>query len=323
MIMSESVAVIIEHQDGKIAPVSYEALACGCHIARLENRSVVCVVIGQDVEDTARQLAADSGHTCLALKIPGLTSYNPEVYKAVIHEAFRSTGSRWIFVGGSALGMDFAPGLAIRLGLSCLSNIEQTLSTENGPLFLRAMFNGKAAAKLQASNGAVVITRPGCFQWSEELKGHDTLVEQIVVEPIPTRVRTLSVSETEGADSSLCDANVIVAAGRGIKRKENLDLIRRVANLFSRSAIAGSRPLCDDGWLPYRFQVGQTGATVTPELYIACGISGAQQHIAGMRGSKFVVAINTDPDAPIFLEADIGIVEDVASFLDCFIDIEI
>jgi electron transfer flavoprotein alpha subunit len=119
--------------------------------------------------------------------------------------------------------------------------------------------------------------------------------------------------------SALADADVIVSAGRGIGRQENLSLIYRLASVFSRSAVGGSRPVCDAGWLQYKQQVGMTGATVTPKLYIACGISGAMQHVSGMRGAGFIVSINTDPNAAIFNVSDVCIAEDAAEFLSLLI----
>jgi electron transfer flavoprotein alpha subunit len=131
----------------------------------------------------------------------------------------------------------------------------------------------------------------------------------------PRRSRSLGVKRVRTENAGLAQADVIVSAGRGIGKRENLDLIHRLAELFPRSAVGGSRPICDLGWLGYKHQIGQTGATVTPKLYIACGISGASQHLAGMRGAHFIVGINTDPHAAIFNVADVVVAEDVTTFI--------
>ncbi len=177
-------------------------------------------------------------------------------------------------------------------------------------------FNGKIVAELASStNPTILIVQPGAFK--PALEGGQDLgrIEVKKVDWKSTHTRSLGFKLTEIADSALGEASVIVSAGRGASRRETLKLVRQVAALFSRPAVAASKPLCDLGWFPCQLQVGQTGATVTPDLYFACGISGAQQHIAGMKGSKFVVAVNTDPNAAIFNEADIAIVEDLEEFL--------
>ncbi len=166
----------------------------------------------------------------------------------------------------------------------------------------------------------MLTVQPGAFK--PPLEGVQNLrqIEVRTIDWTSTHTRSLGFKITQIADSALGEASVIVSVGRGAGRRETLELVRQVASLFSRPAVAASKPLCDLGWLPYQRQVGQTGTTVTPDLYFACGISGAQQHIAGMKGSKFVVAVNTDPNAAIFNEADIAIVEDLEGFLSDLID---
>ncbi len=159
-------------------------------------------------------------------------------------------------------------------------------------------------------NPYFILTQPGAFAASELMPEKPGEVIEMNVGAGPPGVRLLKKESGAAGDAALARADVIVAAGRGIGKKENLVLIQKLAAKFSGSAVGASRPICDAGWLPYNRQVGQTGATVTPKLYIACGISGSTQHVAGMRGSEFVVAVNTDPDAAIFKHADVGVIED-------------
>ena len=166
----------------------------------------------------------------------------------------------------------------------------------------------------------MIIVQPGAFRRAATNLGQEGSLDLRHTEWNPTHTRSLGFKKARDADAGLCDASVIVSAGRGIGRRENHELVRKVAALFSRSATAGSRPLCDLGWLPYSAQVGQTGATVAPELYFACGISGAQQHVAGIKGAKFVVVVNTDPNAAFFNECDVGIIEDLEQFLSGFLE---
>ena len=319
--MGSLVATIIEHRHGRIASVSYEAAAAAVNLAGIIGSETVCIAIGEDTFEMAGDFAKASGLSCLTVNVPGLTSYDSDAYKLAVSHAVKAIGAKWVIVAGTTQGLDYAPGVAVRIGGACLSNVQGIFPAESGPVFVRPMLGGKVLAELTVQAPAVIITQPGRFRYDKFTAGRNPEVTVTNMDQVPTGIRTLEVSEGEHSDSSLTEASVVVCAGRGIGKAENLERIRMMAELFSRSSIAGSRPICDDGWLPCRLQVGQTGATVTPDLYVACGISGAQQHLAGMSGSRFVVAINTDPEAPIFHEADIGIVEDVELFLDCFREI--
>lgn len=313
--MERSIVVVAEHTQGRLTPVTYEAMACALEIQRIQPARIVTVVVGEDAVEVAQEAIDACDQSVLAVKVPGLDSYNGEAYRWTLSHALRGLGASWICVPGTTQGFDFGPGLAVRLGASCLSNIEQVFEQDGQPIFVRNLFNGKISAELSAAAPTLLIVQPGSFRWERhDIKGR-SYVEVITVEWAPTHTRLLGFKSLYPVDSALRDALVIVSAGRGIERRENLELIHRVASLFPRSAVAGSRPLCDNQWLPYRLQVGQTGATVAPDLYMACGISGAQQHLAGMRGSKFIVAVNTDPEAAIFHEADVGVVEDLEVFL--------
>lgn len=319
--MDNLVATIIEHSHGRIASVSYEAAAAAVDLAGIIGSKIVCIAIGEDTLEIATDFAEASGLSCMTINIPGLTSYDSEAYKRATSHAVNTIGAKWVFVAGTTQGLDFAPGVAVRMGGACLSNVQAIIPTESGPVFIRPLLGGKVLAELSVQEPAVMITQPGRFRYGKTPIDRKPEVTLTNMDWVPKGIRTWDVSEGEHSDSALTEASVIVCAGRGVGKAENLERTRMMAELFSRSSLAGSRPTCDDGWLPYRLQVGQTGATVTPDLYVACGISGSQQHLAGMRGSRFVVAINTDPEAPIFLEADIGIVEDIVSFLDCFVEI--
>ncbi|MGD9819183.1 MAG: electron transfer flavoprotein subunit alpha/FixB family protein [Desulfomonilaceae bacterium] len=319
--MSNIVACICEHDDGKIVPATLEALGFATELASLTSCKIVSVVIGEDALDIATYLNQLSGLPSLAVNVAGLKEYNSEAYKAAARHAIELLGPDYVCVAGTTQGFDFAPGLAARSGMACISNVEGILERNDEPVFVRSVFNGKILAELRLDGQGLIIVQPGRFRFEKSDSSCESWVRQVSFDYEPVKTRVLSNEISEAADSSLSDASVIIAAGRGLRHKENLELIKKVAQLFSSSAVAGSRPLCDNGWLPFRLQVGQTGATVAPELYMACGISGSQQHLAGMRGSKLVVAINVDSHAPIFLEADIGIVEDLEEFLKNFCEV--
>jgi electron transfer flavoprotein alpha subunit len=183
------------------------------------------------------------------------------------------------------------------------------------------MCGGKIVAHVRPESDAAMVTvQPGSF---EVTTSQDTVPGAVDIRRVdfePRRSRSLGVTIGQAEDSGLQEADIIVSAGRGIGKRENLDLIDRLAALFPKSAVGGTRPVCDLGWLEYKKQVGLTGATVTPELYFACGISGAQQHLSGMRGAQFIVAVNSDPHAAIFNVADVCVVEDVTTFIPAFIN---
>jgi electron transfer flavoprotein alpha subunit len=183
------------------------------------------------------------------------------------------------------------------------------------------MFGGKVVADFVSQAEITIVTvQPGSFKAGEPDGIEAGSIESRTVSFSPHRSRTRGTKCADIGHSGLEEAEAIVAAGRGIGNEESVHLIERLASLLPRSAIAGSRPVCDAGWLEYKQQVGMTGATVSPNLYIACGISGSVQHLCGMRGAEFIVAINKDPNAAIFNESDVCVVEDLATFLPTLID---
>ncbi len=320
--MESLIAVIVEHFQDTVSPVTYEAIACAREIERLFPSNVVTITLGKDAEAIAAEIGAATGSYQLAIQVPGLDGYNGDAYRTILTEVLSSLDPAWVCVPGTAQGLDFAPGLAVRLRGMCMSSIERIWEERGTLVCVRTLFNGKIVAEVGVATRPTLLTvRPGAFKTVSGSPHGQGSVEERTVEWNPEGTRTLGVKSVEASDPALGEASVIVSAGRGLAKRENLELVRRVAGLFSRSAVAGSRPLCDLGWLPYRSQVGQTGAAVSPDMYLACGISGAQQHVAGMRGSKLTIAVNTDPHAAIFNDADFGIVEDVEGFLSDLLEV--
>jgi electron transfer flavoprotein alpha subunit len=316
------IVVIVEHYRGTVSPATYEAIACAREIMGLLPSQVVVISVGQDAEERATDVCAATGARQLALHVPGLDGYNGDAYRTILARVLTELDPAWVCVPGTAQGLDFAPGLTVRLGGDCISGVQRVGQERSTLVCARTLFNGKIVAEMTASTRpTVLLVRPGAFKAVVRLPQDHGSVAVRTVQWRAAGTRALGVKSVEAADPALGEASVIVSAGRGVVRRENLELVRRVASLFSRSAVAGSRPLCDLGWLPYTSQVGQTGATVSPDMYFACGISGAQQHLAGMRGSKLTVAVNTDPHAAIFNEADLGIVEDVEGFLSDLLEV--
>jgi electron transfer flavoprotein alpha subunit len=318
--MPPEIVVVAETSAGALAPVTLELCALARRLAAARPAPVRLIVLDEDPEELAALAARRCGAAVTAASVPGLSTFNGDRVLRALAAILADARPLYVIAAHSAKGLDFAPGLAARLAAGCITGVE-ALQIEGGrPAFIRSVYGGKFVARVAPTAETTVLTvQPGCFRPEPAGAREPGRVERIRVAPPESRSRTLAVLAPEPAADGIEEADVVVAAGRGIGAPERLALIGRLAALFPRSAVAGSRIACDLGWLEYRRQVGVTGRTVAPRLYIACGISGAVQHLAGMRGSGFVVAINRDPAAPIFREADVGVVDDLAEFIPLMI----
>jgi electron transfer flavoprotein alpha subunit len=318
--MNNEILVIAELSEGRVLPVTYELIAFALVLAGGDPAAVCLMVPGREVRVAAYELAHETSMDVITLEGDALEPYNTEAWMATLAPRLAARKPRYICIPHTSRGCDFAPGLAVRLGASCITAVEGFRQHNGVVSFARSIFNGKITMHISPqADRAVLTVLPGAFaaqkvsrKGSCSSPGH---VQFLRIPDRPQRIRAMGMSPVAAQDLDLVLADVIVSAGRGIGAEENLGWIRRLAGLFSKSAVGCSRAVCDLGWLDHKHQVGLTGRTVAPKLYIACGISGAAQHIAGMRGSRFIVAINTDPRAAIFQFADAGIVEDLATFI--------
>jgi len=319
--MTNKIVVIAEHADGRINPVTFELIAFAKKLPEAKSQAIQVVILGAEIQNLARIIADESGLDVMGLEVPGMPVYNGELYNRVLAEYFTGVAPLYVCIAHTSRGSDFAPALAIELNGACISGIEDVLTFEDGVCFARPVYGGKIIAHIRPLAGTSILTiQPGLFkanQQSHQKSGSVTIRE------FSTRPRWWqSMGEKQAAmdTGGVKEADVVVAAGQGFGDRDNIDLINQLASIFTKSAVAGSRIVCDLGWLAYGCQVGVTGATVSPQLYIACGISGAIQHVTGMRGSEFIVAINKDPAAAIFQVADICVVEDVITFIPILIE---
>jgi electron transfer flavoprotein alpha subunit len=318
---SGPVVVVAEHWDGILSPLTRELAVCARSMAEVWGLEVRVVVLGEDAEAIAQGAARITGENAAAVRAPGLSGFHGEAYVKILAELVHAWGARVVVGGHTTSGMDWAPALAVDLGAAYLAGAEALEHDADGLLLSRAGLFGKMREIVRPLAGALVLTvSPGAFPAPAESAARAGSVESLEVDAPDCRSKVVSHEEASGQDAGLAQAQVVVAAGRGIGKKENLAMIHKLAALFSQSAVAGSRPVCDQGWLGYGSQVGLTGATVSPKLYIACGISGARQHTAGMQGSGFIVAISSDPAAAIFNMADVCIVEDLTAFIPALLD---
>ena len=317
-----NILIIAEHRGGMIFPVTYELAAFARELSSSTGGGcITAVVVGDNTGDVADRLSAETGLSTISIRTPGADSYNSEIYKQALARLLKERNPSYICAAHTPAGLDFAPGLATRAGAACVSGVTGIRRHGGHVHFLRAAHGGKIIQEIESKAEKTVVTiQPGTFRY-EPLEGMEPgAVETAVFGGATEKIKYERMkTAAAGGGSRLADARVVIAAGRGISGKKNLELIRRFSELFVKSSVAGSRPLIDAGWMEYSRQVGLTGAAVSPELYIACGISGSTQHVAGMRESKFIVAINSDPNAAIFNIADVCLVEDALPFLEEFI----
>ena len=321
--MKNRIIIIAEHTDDQVAPVTFELVTFAKKLQRTAALEIEVLILGVEILAQAKYLANESGYDVRGFEIPGMPDYNGELYIKVLTEYLRADPPAYVCIPQTSKGLDFAPSLAVELNAACISGIEDLLVTEDGVCFARPLFGGKAIAHIRPNSKSVVLTvQPGIFKPGQH--EHTTRKPgRVIVHPASNKAlwwHSMGVKQLAMDTAGITEATVIVAAGQGFGDGDNLELARQLASLFTKSAVAGSRIVCDLGWLEYGCQVGVTGATVSPRLYIACGISGAIQHVTGMRGSEFIVAINKDPAAAIFQVADICIVADLTTFIPTLIE---
>ncbi len=260
----------------------------------------------------ASQLGQYGADVVIAVEHGALTNYNPEVATATAADRIKSGGYSAAIFSTSAQGRDLAPRVAARLGVSVVTDV-LSFELEWDTVVVRHPMNiGKVIATLAISGSPAVIgMRPNVIAPVQNAKAGRLESAQPAIDPSSTRVKVTETRQGGGGKLDLAEAPVVIAGGRGLKSAENFKLVEDLASAFGNAAVGATRAVTDDGWRPHSDQIGQTGRLVSPELYIAVGISGAVQHLAGMRTSKTIVAVNKDKDAPIFKVADYGIVGDV------------
>ena len=307
--------IIAELRKGCITQETYELLSFARVIGR--EKKPVFLTLGKKVEEQAREISQRTGCDSLVLTADHLEHYNALSYAHALMDILQKESSTWVCLPHTSMGYDLAPRLAVPLKAACITGVE---SVGEGSLD-RPIHSGRFIEEIVPKTPRVVVTvLPGAFRPCEETSGPAGAVRVIEAAFTELPSQTLGTDESSHRDSALKDAEVIVSAGRGIGKKENVSLIKRLAALFPRSAVGASRSACDLGWFEHKQQVGTTGQTVSPRLYIACGISGAFQHVSGMKGAQTIVAINTDIRAPIFQVAHYCIVEDLTTFIPLLLE---
>ena len=305
-----------EHLEGRTAPSTLELIAAGRDLADASGGRARIVVLGHDVKELATHLA---GYTLDVLQAdhPSLAEYTGDAYVQAVRGIVDSMHPRIVLVAHTAQGYDFAPALAGAMDLPFLANCLALRADGDRIVALRRILNEKVQAEVEIrSERPIVVTlRPGATAPASLGRGMMSVTAvPVSIDPGKVRVKFVRLERPQVEDIDLSSADIIVSAGRGIQKKENLALVEEFAKAIG-GVVGASRPLTDMDWLPKTRQVGQSGKTVRPKLYVACGVSGAMQHVAGMKDAGLIIAINTDPTAPIFEVAHVGFVADVLKLL--------
>lgn len=308
--------VFVEQRDGNIRKVSFEMISQ----AKKFGDEVSAVVFGKGVEALAPEFAKYGADKVYVADADVFANYNTGAFVAQMVAMINEYKPNAVLFAHTFGGRDFASRLAQKLELGLATDVIDAEISAGKGLFTRAIYAGKALAKVEVAGEPVLATvRPGVFEAVENagagevvkpaVAATDADVYQVVKEFVPT----------VSARPELTEAEIVVSGGRGCKGPDGIKLVEELADLLG-AAVGGSRASIDSGWLGHELQVGQTGKVVNPNLYVACGISGAIQHLAGMSSSKFITAINTDPEAPIFSVADFGVVGDLFKVIPLLID---
>lgn len=304
--MSKKVLVIGEVRDGSLRNVSFEAVAAGKTIA--SGGEVVAVLLGENVNELATEMIAYGANRAVVIEDAALKNYTTDAYTQALMQLINEENPEGIVFGHTAIGKDVSPRIAAKLDIGLISDVTEI---EDESTFIRPIYSGKAFEKKSVEDGMVAISiRPNNITPLEKDDSRSGEVTSFTadIKDLRTIVKEVVRKTTEGVD--LSEAKVVVAGGRGVKSEEGFEPLKELADLLG-GAVGASRGACDAEYCDYSLQIGQTGKVVTPDLYIAAGISGAIQHLAGMSNSKIIVAINKDPEAEIFNVADYGIVGDL------------
>jgi electron transfer flavoprotein alpha subunit len=306
------VLVVFEQRENRISRISWEALAAGQRLAALAGAPVTAVLLGEDTSTLAVEVAAHPVAKVVRAEHALLAQYTPDAFTLALQQLIEKEGPTHVVLPHTYQVRDYAPALAARLGQVLISDV---VDIGQGPVFTRQLMQGRLNGEYKStgSGPCLVSVQAGAFRAETvEAAPNPAPIETFHPALEAAQIRTKPGKPFRGSSQTvdLGSAQLIVSVGRGIKEAENLTLVQDLATALG-AELAASRPICDNGWLPMERQVGSSGQTVAPKLYLAIGISGAIQHLVGMKGSQCIVAINKDPDAPIFEVADYGIVADL------------
>ena len=311
--------VVLEERDGRVSRASWEALAAGQALGKKTGQAVNAVVLGAQAEAQAAEVAAKATGKVVRVEHALLSPYTPDGFTLALEQLFRAEKPDYVVFPHTYQVRDYAPALAARLAQVLIGDVT---GIGDGPVFVRQLMQGRLSGEYKHAGGGpcFVSVQSGAFR-ADQAEAGKAATETFTPAIDAAQIRTKPGQPFRGSAQTvdLGSAQYIVSVGRGIKEADNLPLVQDLATALG-AELAASRPICDNGWLPIERQVGSSGQTVAPKLYLAVGISGAIQHLVGMKGSQCVVAINKDPEAPIFEVADYGIVGDLFEVVPALIE---
>ena len=311
--MAHDILVLVEHAAGKIDSITTQLLAVGSRLAEQLGVKLVAAAIGHRLESVAEALQDSGTDKIVLVDDPALNLPPAEVQAHVMAEVARQIDPRLVLIGYSLVGMELTPAIATKLGMNAWTNCVNVELRDGAVTVTRPLFDSTMHAQiaLEENETAVIALQKGSFAARESTSKQATVESLSVdVKSIPSRSKVLEITEEPRGDVDIAKAEIIVSVGRGIGNEDKIHFTAELADALD-GVLACSRPIVDVGWLPRERQVGASGKTVTPKVYVACGISGAIQHLTGMREARRIIAINKDPNAPIFQVAHVGVVGDL------------
>jgi electron transfer flavoprotein alpha subunit len=312
--MAQGVWTIAEQRDGEIRKITYELISEGRRLADVLGQQLTVVLLGSNVKDKAAEFAQYGADRVLVADDSRLEPYTTDAYVSVISQLAKGNEPSVLLLGASVQGKDLAARLAARLDVAMAQDCTAFAIEDGNLVAIRPIYAGKAYAKVTFENSwpQMATARPKVMAISEPDPSRSAEVTEaaFTLDDADLKTKVVDVVKDQSGKVDLTEADKIVSGGRGMKGPENYSILEALADVIGAS-VGASRSAVDAGWRPHSDQVGQTGKVVSPNLYVACGISGAIQHLAGMSTSKVIVAINKDEDAPIFQKADYGVVADL------------
>jgi electron transfer flavoprotein alpha subunit len=309
--MAQGILVFIEQRNGRIRKASLEALSEAIRKAKLVGGDVSAAILGDGVQALTAEIVKYNPAKVYCTESAELKEYATESYADVLSEIIKKADPRFVFAANTALSRDLIPRVAARFDAPCISDAVDISVNDNSLEVTKPIYSAKASGKFAFNNPISFVTlRPNVFAAEPTSNGSQPVIENVAAPPLNVRAKVTETHAATGTKIELSEASIVVSGGRGIKGPENWGVLQNLCDVLG-AALGASRAVVDAGWIDHQHQVGQTGNTVSPQLYIACGISGAMQHLAGMSSSKVIVAINKDADAPIFKLATYSVVGDV------------